>query len=258
MGFAVGLVHPFLKEAKNKNRLKFRESLALGYLSAALKQAGIAYRSINAELEFLDSESVASRLGQDLDVRLVGLSCKSQRTYRAGKEIARILKRERPDIHITLGGVLATAADAEVLAPIARHLIPVVRGEGEERIVDLASPRQGRRRVGGNAPGWTFRRDGGTIRNPPPRHRIGNLDDLAFPLRGDLQHVMEFGRSGRGVRLYRGVARLLCRLHVLFDPSDLRQSPRHAEVAGKYRPGNVEHHLDARRAQVLFRGRHFF
>ncbi|WFU25163.1 radical SAM protein [Bradyrhizobium sp. CB1717] len=188
MGFSVGLIHPFLTEAQNKNRLKFRESLALGYLSAALHHARIKYRSINAELQFLDPNEVADLLAIDDDVGLVGLSCKSQRTYRAAKDIARLLKRSRPDMHITIGGVLATAADIKLLEDCP-DIDSVVRGEGENAIVELAT------RVRDQIPlddmlGVTFRRDGGIVRNDP-RARIGNLDDLNFPLRDDLRYVMK-------------------------------------------------------------------
>jgi radical SAM superfamily enzyme YgiQ (UPF0313 family) len=188
MGFSVGLVHPFLKEAQNKNRLKFRESLALGYLSAALNNAGINYRSINAELQFIGSDEVASSLAVDDDVRLVGLSCKSQRAYRAGKEIARLLKRNRPDIHITIGGVLATAADMELLKDCP-EIDSVVRGEGENSIVELAARIRDRTPLDGML-GLTFRGSEGIVRNNA-RSRIGNLDDLNFPLRDDLRYVME-------------------------------------------------------------------
>ena len=34
--YKVAVVHPYLAEAASKNRLKYRESLALGYLIAAL------------------------------------------------------------------------------------------------------------------------------------------------------------------------------------------------------------------------------
>lgn len=188
MGFSVGLVHPFLMEAQNKNRLKFRESLALGYLSAALHHAGFSYRSINAELQFLDSTEVAHSLIIDGDIGLVGLSCKSQRAYRAAKNIARHLKRSRPDIHITIGGVLATAADVRLLEDCP-DIDSVVRGEGENAIVELATRVRDRIPLNGVL-GVTFRGDGDIVRNDT-RPRIGNLDDLNFPLRDDLRYVME-------------------------------------------------------------------
>src|ERR1044071_1641392 len=79
--FKVALVHPYLKEAKTKNRWKFRESLALGYLTAALEAAGFNVVTINAELRSLNSEEVAQILLSDPQIRLIGISAKSQRTY---------------------------------------------------------------------------------------------------------------------------------------------------------------------------------
>lgn len=227
--FAVGLVHPFLKEARNKNRLKFRESLALGYLSAALKARDIPYHAINAELQFLDSQVVARRLIERADIKLVGLSCKSQRTYRAGREIAQIVKRERPDIHITMGGVLATAADKQVLQD-CEMLDSVVRGEGEEAIVELAE----RVRNGldlSDMAGLTWRSGSEIVRNKG-RRRVAELDDLPFPLRDDLKFV----RSSKGaaeasayIVASRGcyAACTFCSIHQIYgNRLVVRRSPR--------------------------------
>jgi hypothetical protein len=65
MGFSVGLVHPFLKEARNKNPPKFRESLTLGNLSAALSNAGINCRSIDAELQFVGANDIAGLVSEN-------------------------------------------------------------------------------------------------------------------------------------------------------------------------------------------------
>jgi radical SAM superfamily enzyme YgiQ (UPF0313 family) len=189
-GFKVGLVHPYLKEAKVKNRLKFRESLALGYLTAALERAACEVVTVNAELRSLGPEEVSDILLADSNLGLVGISAKSQRTYSAAKQIARLIKERRPDIHVTIGGVFPTAADAQVLGDSA-DIDSVVRGEGEEAIVDLA-----RRVAAGADPrdmaGLTFRKDG-AIGRTPNRPRVENLDSLAFPARRDLEYILRTG-----------------------------------------------------------------
>jgi len=229
VGFAVALVHPYLHEARNKNRLKFRESLALGYLSAALKNARIAYTSINAELQALNSGDVTARLIDNGDVQLIGLSCKSQRAYRAAREIAHAVKARRPEIHITIGGVLATAADKELLGDCSA-VDSVVRGEGESAIVELAE------RIRDDKPleemkGLTFRSGRDVIRNGA-RPRISNLDEIAFPLRDDLEYVMRTNGSTEAsayIVASRGcyAACTFCSIHQIYgNRLVVRRSPR--------------------------------
>jgi len=188
--FKVALVHPYLKEAKTKNRLKFRESLALGYLTAALEAAAFDVVTINAELRSLNSEEVAQILLSDPQIRLIGISAKSQRTYSAAKQIAAFVKRERPEAHITIGGVFPTAADMLVMNDCP-YFDSIVRGEGEAAIVDLAT------RIATGAElddllGLTFRKNGQVLRTAN-RPRIADLDTLKFPARRDLEYILNSG-----------------------------------------------------------------
>jgi hypothetical protein len=189
-GFTVGLVHPFLAEARVKNRLKFRESLALGYLTAALERVSCDVITLNAELRSLSPEDVSDLLLAAPNMGLIGISAKSQRTYAAAKRIARLIKSRRRDVHITIGGVFPTAADEQVLAD-SPEIDSVVRGEGEEAIVDLAS-RLAADRSPHDLLGLTFRQNG-TIVRTPNRPRVENLDTLAFPARRDLDYILKSG-----------------------------------------------------------------
>lgn len=185
--FVVGLVHPHLVEAWQKNRLKYRESLAIGYLAGALDKHNFPTTSINAELLSLGPEEVAERLLSDPRIRLIGISAKSQRTYRAARQIARLVKAVRPEAHITLGGVFPSAADKEILGDCA-EIDSIVRGEGEYAIVELAA------RIQQGLPlkemrGLSFRIDGRYHRTPD-RPRVRDLDSLAFPDRQDLQEMV--------------------------------------------------------------------
>lgn len=189
-GFKVGLVHPYLREARFKNRLKFRESLALGYLTGALEPKGFDVMTINAELRGLNPEEVAEILLAESDLGLVGISAKSQRTYSGAKQVARYIKERRPDVHITIGGVFPTAADSQVMEDTP-DFDSIVRGEGEEAIVELAT----RVAEGGSLSdimGLTFR-DGGRVVRTPNRPRIADLNALAFPARRDLEYILQTG-----------------------------------------------------------------
>jgi radical SAM superfamily enzyme YgiQ (UPF0313 family) len=192
--FRVGLVHPYLPEASAKNRLKYRESLALGYLTAALEASGYEVASINAEFHALEPGAVAERLLGQRDIGLVGISAKSQRTYRAAKVIAQRVKAERPDVHITVGGVFPSAADHQLLGDCA-HIDSVVRGEGEHAIVELAGILAGGQPLA-SMRGLTYRGPSGEVIRTPERRRIQNLDALPFPARRDLEDILAAG--GRG------------------------------------------------------------
>ncbi|MDP9611947.1 MULTISPECIES: B12-binding domain-containing radical SAM protein [Streptomyces] len=225
--FVVGLVHPYLVEAWQKNRLKYRESLALGYLAAALDRHGFETTSINAELLSLGPPDVAERLLADPRIRLIGISAKSQRTYRAAKQIAELVKAARPEVHITLGGVFPSAADQQILDDCP-HVDSIVRGEGEHAIVELAA------RLSQGLPlekmrGLSFRSDGAFRRNPD-RPRIRNLDELAFPARHDLAQMISEGATPSSAYLVasRGcyASCTFCSIHQIYgDHNVVRRSP---------------------------------
>jgi radical SAM superfamily enzyme YgiQ (UPF0313 family) len=189
--FKVGLVHPYLPEAANKNRLKYRESLALGYLTASLEAHGFPVVSVNAEMHDLSPADVVGMLLAEPAIRLIGISAKSQRTYAAAQQIAKLVKAVRPDIHISLGGVFPSAADEEIITACPA-IDSVVRGEGEYAIVELAA-RLSLRLPLDEMRGLTFRSDG-RPKVTPERLRIQDLDALPFPARRDLQHIIDQGR----------------------------------------------------------------
>lgn len=189
----VALVHPWLYEAATKNRLKFRESLALGYLTGALEAAGYRVVTVNAELECLSPERVAERLAEIPDLGLLGISAKSQRTYAAAKAIAALVKAKQPDVHVTVGGVFPSAAAGEVLVD-APHIDSVVRGEGEHPITELAWRLENGAALA-EMIGITLRNEGEVI-TTGLRPRVRDLDALPMPARRDLDWIIENGATG--------------------------------------------------------------
>lgn len=227
--FLVGLVHPYLVEAWQKNRLKYRESLALGYLAGALDKHGFPLTSINAELLGIGPEQVAERLLAQPHLRLLGISAKSQRTYRAARQISRLVKAVRPDIHITLGGVFPSAAAQPILDDCA-EIDSIVRGEGEHAIVELAA------RISQGLPldkmrGLTLRVGGRVVRTPD-RPRVRDLDALAFPKRTDLEEMLKTGARG-STSAYLVASRgcyascTFCSIHQIYgDHNVVRRTPQ--------------------------------
>ncbi|MEU4062666.1 radical SAM protein [Streptomyces wedmorensis] len=226
--FVVGLVHPYLVEAWQKNRLKYRESLAIGYLAGALDKHGFENTSINAELLGIGPEEVAERLLQNPRIQLIGISAKSQRTYRAARRIAQLVKAVRPDVHITLGGVFPSAADRPILED-CQEIDSIVRGEGEYAIVELAA------RLSLGQPLDKMRglslRVGGKYVRTPDRPRVRDLDALAFPARHDLRQMLAENHTG-STSAYLVASRgcyascTFCSIHQIYgDHNVVRRSP---------------------------------
>lgn len=187
----VGLVLPFIPEAALKNRFRYRECLALGYLTAALEQDGYRVLSLNCELLNLSPENAAEQLLSNDAMGLVGISISSQRGYFAAKKLAALLKARRPDLHVTCGGILPTTWHQTILGD-CDHIDSVVRGEGEEAVVRLASAvatQSGFEAIDG----LTFRRGVEVVQNRPT-HRRMDLTALPMPARRDLDAIRASGK----------------------------------------------------------------
>jgi radical SAM superfamily enzyme YgiQ (UPF0313 family) len=187
----VGLVLPFIPEAAIKNRFRYRECLALGYLTAALEQRGYPVLSINCELLNLHPDEAAERLLANTGLGLVGISISSQRGYFASKQLAQVLRNRRPELHITCGGILPTTWHSTILGDCAQ-IDSVVRGEGEEAIVELADALSDGSDLSA-IKGLTFR-SGKQIVENSSRSRQIDLGSVPPPARRDLTIIRNSGR----------------------------------------------------------------
>lgn len=182
----VSIVHPYLPEASQKNKLRSTECLSTAYLSAALVSAGHSVVDINAELEELTIEKTFEKIVEHNDIKFVGISCKAQRTYKSALRLAKMLKERDEQIFICLGGVYATAASKEIIDNEA-SIDCVVIGEGENAIVEIVSNIE----AGGGLNlilGVVYRKDG-HVTSSPPRERIRDLNKVSWPLRRDLARI---------------------------------------------------------------------
>ncbi|TGQ94971.1 B12-binding domain-containing radical SAM protein [Mesorhizobium sp. M8A.F.Ca.ET.208.01.1.1] len=187
----VGLVLPFLPEGQIKNRFRYRECLALGYLTSSLERAGYQVVSINAELRDLSVAQVVEELLSHAPF-LVGLSISSQRGYKAAKELAQAVKAADRDIHITCGGILPSSWSSSILSDSA-HIDSVVRGEGEDAIVELADAIRSARPI--NTVLGLSHRAGASIQENAARHRQMDLSSAPPPARNDLEYIVSTGRT---------------------------------------------------------------
>lgn len=146
--------------------------LGLAWMAACLERAGHEARILDAHAERLDFERVRTRLRDLGTFDIVGITATTALITNA-LEIARIVKEETPDSRIVLGGVHPTIAPGEALEEPAVDL--VVRGEGEETIVEIAEGRDL-----ATIAGVSFRRDGEIVHNED-RPLIEDLDSLPAP-----------------------------------------------------------------------------
>jgi len=157
------------------------EHLGIGYIASYLRKSGY-------EVKIIDSYIVDRSIGETVRLiekespRLVGLSA-THEFLTAAVDIARCMREDGYEGHITVGGYLSTFLHDRIL-----RLFPffdsIVRGEGEITIVDLmeklSSPSSWQ-----SIPGLSYR-DGDNIIINPPRDLIPDLDALPHPARDTL------------------------------------------------------------------------
>jgi radical SAM superfamily enzyme YgiQ (UPF0313 family) len=145
--------------------------LGLGYLAAMLLKQGMDVQILDLNAGRQKTEAFADFLeGKKFD--WIGITATTN-LVPAAKRLAQLARQKMPSAKIVLGGVHPTILPEEVLNwPEVDY---VVRGEGEESIVEL---------VGGkpveSIRGLSWKKDGQIVHNPS-REYIPDLDQLPFP-----------------------------------------------------------------------------
>lgn len=147
---------------------------------AALEQAGYAVDFYDYQVYPAERKPAVDtfyRFLRSLPGERIGINLISANLPTALGAIRR-LKAECPEKTIILGGPCAT----DTPQPIMKHFSPdiIVRGEGEQTIVDLMRTLEDGRDLSKVA-GITYRSPDGAIHTNPARPRITNLDALPLP-----------------------------------------------------------------------------
>jgi radical SAM superfamily enzyme YgiQ (UPF0313 family) len=181
--------------------------LGLGYLAAALRLHGFEVMIYNAdkgpeENKFTPYDNLnriqshqnyllalannthyvwreIARVFRDFNPDIIGISAAST-TYPSAIRVAGIARETIPHCKIILGGPHPTAMPAEVLSN--KEVDFVVRGEGEETIVELVSMLEKAKKDFQEIDGLSFK-ENGAIGHNKNRKFIENLDKLPFPAR---------------------------------------------------------------------------
>jgi len=156
------------------------EPLGLCYVAGTCKDAGhqVEIRDlINTEI------ADARRLFAELDEfrpQIVGLTALTE-NFNNGLELARAVKR-RYGCTVVFGGWHVSGEPSTVLEPA---IDVVVRGEGEDTVLELLDHFQGKGPALSEIAGIAYK-EGSSYRVNPPRTRIRKLDRLPAPLREGL------------------------------------------------------------------------
>jgi radical SAM superfamily enzyme YgiQ (UPF0313 family) len=150
--------------------------LGLAYVAAAVREAGLPYRVIDATGEALDRISpypgrddfmvqglpigdIVGRIPSDTEV--IGISCMFSTIWPLANRVAQAARERFPRALMVLGGEHGTAVPDHVLA--SSPFDTVVLGEGEETFVALLRAREAGRPLR-EVPGIAFREDGAVVR----------------------------------------------------------------------------------------------
>src|SRR3990172_632474 len=147
--------------------------MGIALIAAVLEKAGYPVNVVEANALNLRPEELTPMV-KDADV--IGLTAMTP-SINIALATARHLKKAYPDLPIILGGAHATLLPEETMAT-APEIDIIVRGEGEETILELLPALEKKQPLAGIA-GVTYRKDGKVTSNPANTKLI-DLNSLPF------------------------------------------------------------------------------
>jgi anaerobic magnesium-protoporphyrin IX monomethyl ester cyclase len=185
-----------IRPSINRFRPSFLSStspLNLMYISAALKEAGVACRILDFESTVMTEETLFGWI-QDFNPKIVGLTAFTPTVNNAG-HIASLVKERYPDIVTVLGGVHVSALPHQSLMELPCFDYIFI-GEGEIHFPEFCKALLAGRIDASteiDIPGVCYRKPDGTSQINPPE-MIFDLDSLPLPDRS-----VDF-RKGAGIK----------------------------------------------------------
>jgi len=147
--------------------------MGLAIIAAVLERAGYQVTLLDANALRLKPEDIFPYIA---DAHVVGLTAMTP-TISSALSIAHYLKKSNPDLSIILGGAHATLLPEETLAS-APQIDVVVRGEGEETILDLLRTLENKQSLD-DVFGISYRKDNKPV-STQERLTYVDLDSLPF------------------------------------------------------------------------------
>jgi radical SAM superfamily enzyme YgiQ (UPF0313 family) len=150
--------------------------LGLAYMAAVLEQNDFEVKIFDCPVCEIDHEKLKAEL-DSFQPTMVGIGSMTP-TIESALKSARVAKEVCPDAKVLMGGPHATFADKQILTD-EKAVDIIVRGEGEETILELAKQSPEMPKIG-EIKGITFRKDNQIIQTSN-RPFIQNLDALPRP-----------------------------------------------------------------------------
>ena len=177
--------------------------IGLATMAAVLEKNGYQIAVVDCPRLQMTHEDLKREIDR-LEPDIVGITSVTA-TFSSALQAARIIKESYPKALIALGGPHATFMDRQILSEEPEVDI-VVRGEGEQTILEIASHVADRCFEGlHEVAGITFRENGQIVQTPN-RPFIHNLDQLPFPAYKyfPLRKYRLFGKLGLPIITSRG------------------------------------------------------
>jgi anaerobic magnesium-protoporphyrin IX monomethyl ester cyclase len=211
MTLNIVLLTPRRQFIANRFGLGYQIPLGLVLIGGPLLDAGHQVRLIDNDVSGWDNDRLARELVKTPpDCLMIGHTG-STAAHPVAMDTARYLKQHLPDTTFVYGGVYPSYAARTILHDNPAIDI-VVRGEGEETVIDLAGALAGDQSALARVKGITWR-DGDRIRTNPNRRPITNLDRFRPGwelVNWDAYQLFGFGRAA-GLQFSRG-----CTLHCTY------------------------------------------
>lgn len=167
-------------EARYVRAFTTREYLGLGYLASYLEHHGLEVSVLNTNCRKACTMRQAVERAVAAAPPLIGVTVPTLPNLPGAVHLIRELREAGYEGHITLGGHVPTFQHHDLLKSLP-GLSSVVRGEGEQTLLDLA-----RATMAGTEwrelPGLAYA-DGDELVVTPPRMLLRDLDSLPFPRR---------------------------------------------------------------------------
>jgi anaerobic magnesium-protoporphyrin IX monomethyl ester cyclase len=150
--------------------------IGLAYLAAVLEKDGHQVMVIDCPPQHLTYKNIDQEIGR-FQPDIVGITSVTA-TFKSALKVAQNTKQTCPQATVVLGGPHVTIGDDQFLLQHPEVDV-VVKGEGEQTIVELSRYLSGQR-VLNDISGIAFRNNGQVVRTAN-RPCIQNLDDLPYP-----------------------------------------------------------------------------
>lgn len=181
------------------------ENLGLGYLATSLRENGQTVKIIDGWLDGLSSHELAGKILENPPKSFLGFSCYRSNMERT-MEVANLLRQSGLDVPLVVGGYGPTFDSEEFLKA---GFDIVVRGEGEETVLDLHSYFDKGYPDLKDIQGISYM-DNGEIRHNPARPLKLDINEVSFPSRDTMPSTIK-RRSAVHVASARG-----CQAHCVF------------------------------------------